>query len=96
MRPIRTITARLSEVFLSLLPLVSPLAFSIASLRYFNRISSQIQERQLQCEIAPLARIELHIEPQTPVMVADAKLLFRVFSNLLSLSPRYSSRHSLR
>ena len=145
MRPIRTITARLSGVFLSLLLLVILLGlFSIASLRHFNGISSQVQERwlpstralgdlnnftsdfraaeaatllavdsnelatrvqemadldrvvskaqrdysqtshdateqalyaRLQLEIAPLARIELHIEPQTLLMVADAKLL---------------------
>ena len=145
MRPIRTITARLSGVFLSLLlPVILLGLFSIASLRHFNGISSQVQERwlpstralgdlnnftsdfraaeaatllavdanelaarvqemadldrvvskaqrdysqtshdateqalyaRLQLEIAPLALIELHIEPQTLLMVADAKLL---------------------
>jgi len=48
MRPIRTITARLSGVFLSLLlPVILLGLFSIASLRYFNGISSQVQERWL-------------------------------------------------
>lgn len=47
MRPIRTITARLSGVFLSLLLPVILGLFSIASLRHFNGISSQVQERWL-------------------------------------------------
>jgi signal transduction histidine kinase len=51
--------------------------------------------RPIRTIIARLSGIELHIEPQTLVMVADAKPLFRVFSNLLSLSPRYSSRFSM-
>jgi hypothetical protein len=123
MRPIRTITARLSGVVLSLAATLlavdsNELATRVQEMadldrvvskaqRDYNQISHDATEQalyarfsadwleyglpptrpalqskrsetwraRLQLEIAPLARIELHIEPQTLLMVADAKLL---------------------